>query len=55
MNPVDHPMGGGEGKASGGHPRSRTGKYAKGEKTRKRHKGSNKLIIQRKNGHKLTK
>ena len=34
MNPVDHPMGGGEGRASGGHPRSRTGKYAKGEKTR---------------------
>src|SRR5689334_24428896 len=55
MNPVDHPMGGGEGKASGGHPRSRTGKYAKGEKTRKHHKGSNKLIIQRKNGSKLTK
>lgn len=55
MNPVDHPMGGGEGKASGGHPRSRTGKYAKGEKTRKRHKGSNKLIIQRKNGSKLSK
>jgi large subunit ribosomal protein L2 len=55
MNPVDHPMGGGEGKASGGHPRSRTGKYAKGEKTRKRHKGSNKLIIQRKNGSKLAK
>ena len=38
MNPVDHPMGGGEGKASGGHPRSRTGKYAKGEKTRTRGK-----------------
>lgn len=55
MNPVDHPMGGGEGKASGGHPRSRTGKYAKGEKTRKSHKGSNKLIIQRKNGSKLAK
>jgi large subunit ribosomal protein L2 len=55
MNPVDHPMGGGEGKASGGHPRSRTGKYAKGEKTRKPHKGSDKLIIQRKNGSKLTK
>jgi large subunit ribosomal protein L2 len=55
MNPVDHPMGGGEGKASGGHPRSRTGKYAKGEKTRKPHKGSNKLIIQRKNGSKLSK
>src|SRR5690606_13704831 len=32
MNPVDHPMGGGEGRASGGHPRSRTGKYAKGKK-----------------------
>lgn len=54
MNPVDHPMGGGEGKASGGHPRSRTGKYAKGLKTRKRNKGSNKLIVQRKNGKKLT-
>lgn len=54
MNPVDHPMGGGEGKASGGHPRSRTGRYAKGLKTRKRNKGSNKLIVQRKNGKKLT-
>ncbi|MDX2047343.1 MAG: 50S ribosomal protein L2 [Chitinophagaceae bacterium] len=53
MNPVDHPMGGGEGKASGGHPRSRTGKYAKGEKTRKRHKGSDHLIIQRSDGSKL--
>lgn len=53
MNPVDHPMGGGEGKASGGHPRSRNGKVAKGLKTRKRHKGSNKLIMQRKNGKKL--
>jgi large subunit ribosomal protein L2 len=52
MNPVDHPMGGGEGKSSGGHPRSRTGKYAKGLKTRKE-KGSDKLIIQRKNGRKL--
>lgn len=52
MNPVDHPMGGGEGKASGGHPRSRTGKYAKGLKTRKPHKGSDKLILQRKNGSK---
>ena len=52
MNPVDHPMGGGEGRASGGHPRSRTGKYAKGEKTRKQ-KGSDRLIIQRKNGKKL--
>ena len=55
MNPVDHPMGGGEGKASGGHPRSRTGKYAKGLKTRKSGKGSDKLIIQRKNGKKLAK
>ncbi|HEY0298544.1 MAG TPA: 50S ribosomal protein L2 [Arachidicoccus sp.] len=54
MNPVDHPMGGGEGRASGGHPRSRTGKYAKGEITRKK-KGSDKLIIQRKNGRKLAK
>lgn len=54
MNPVDHPMGGGEGKASGGHPRSRTGKYAKGEKTRTRGKGSDQLIIQRKNGAKLS-
>ena len=55
MNPVDHPMGGGEGRASGGHPRSRTGKYAKGEKTRTRGKGSDKLIIQRRDGKKLTK
>jgi large subunit ribosomal protein L2 len=55
MNPVDHPMGGGEGRASGGHPRSRTGKYAKGEKTRTRGKGSDKLIIQRSNGSKLAK
>jgi large subunit ribosomal protein L2 len=55
MNPVDHPMGGGEGRASGGHPRSRTGKYAKGLKTRTRGKGSDKLILQRKNGKKLAK
>jgi large subunit ribosomal protein L2 len=47
MNPVDHPMGGGEGKASGGHPRSRKGKYAKGQKTRSRTKASNKYIIER--------
>ena len=44
MNPVDHPMGGGEGKASGGHPRSRKGKPAKGLKTRKSNKYSNKYI-----------
>lgn len=45
MNPVDHPMGGGEGRASGGHPRSRTGLYAKGKKTRTPKKYSNRLII----------
>jgi large subunit ribosomal protein L2 len=47
MNPVDHPMGGGEGKASGGHPRSRNGQMAKGAKTRKPKKQSDKLIISR--------
>ncbi|OFY65491.1 MAG: 50S ribosomal protein L2 [Bacteroidetes bacterium RIFCSPLOWO2_02_FULL_36_8] len=47
MNPVDHPMGGGEGKASGGHPRSRKGLYAKGLKTRNRKKRSNQFILQR--------
>jgi len=47
MNPVDHPMGGGEGKASGGHPRSRNGKPAKGYKTRKVKKQSSRLIISR--------
>src|SRR5439155_440671 len=55
MNPVDHPMGGGEGKASGGQPRSRNGQYSRGLKTRKPHKSSDNLIIQRKNGSKLTK
>ena len=49
MNPVDHPMGGGEGKASGGHPRSPHGVPAKGYKTRKRKKQSNKYIIRRRN------
>ena len=47
MNPVDHPMGGGEGKASGGHPTSRTGIMAKGQKTRNRRAASSKLIISR--------
>jgi large subunit ribosomal protein L2 len=47
MNPVDHPMGGGEGRASGGHPRSRTGLLAKGKKTRAPKKASNQLIISR--------
>lgn len=47
MNPVDHPMGGGEGKASGGHPRSRTGLLAKGKRTRNTKKYSQHLIISR--------
>ncbi|MGE5520581.1 MAG: 50S ribosomal protein L2 [Candidatus Dadabacteria bacterium] len=55
MNPVDHPMGGGEGRASGGQPRSRTGQKSRGLKTRTKGKGSDKLIIQRKNGSKLAK
>jgi large subunit ribosomal protein L2 len=55
MNPVDHPMGGGEGKASGGQPRSRNGQYSRGLKTRTKGKGSDKLIIQRKDGNKLAK
>ena len=47
MNPVDHPMGGGEGRASGGHPRSRNGIPAKGYKTRAPKKATNKYIIER--------
>ncbi len=47
MNPVDHPMGGGEGRASGGHPRSRTGMLAKGYKTRSNKKQSNKYIVEK--------
>lgn len=47
MNPVDHPMGGGEGRSSGGHPRSRKGLYAKGKKTRSPKKYSDKLIVGR--------
>ena len=45
MNPVDHPMGGGEGRQSGGHPRSRNGIPAKGFKTRTKKKASNRYII----------
>ncbi|MBX7240622.1 MAG: 50S ribosomal protein L2 [Bacteroidia bacterium] len=45
MNPVDHPMGGGEGRSSGGHPRSRKGIPAKGYKTRSPKKASNRFII----------
>lgn len=48
MNPVDHPMGGGEGKTSGGgHPVSPWGQKAKGKKTRKLHKPSDKYIVKR--------
>lgn len=47
MNPVDHPMGGGEGRASGGHPRSRKGLPAKGYRTRSKTKASNKYILER--------
>jgi len=48
MNPVAHPMGGGEGRRAGGrHPVSPTGKLAKGGKTRRKRKGSNKLIMRR--------
>ncbi len=52
MNPVDHPMGGGEGRASGGHPRSRTGLLAKGFKTRSHKKDSNKYIVEKRKSKK---
>ena len=48
MNPVDHPMGGGDGRQSGGHPRSRKGLLAKGYKTRAPKKASSRYIIERK-------
>ena len=47
MNPVDHPMGGGEGRSSGGHPRSRKGLPAKGYRTRSKVKASSKYIVER--------
>jgi len=47
MNPVDHPMGGGEGRSSGGHPRSRKGLPSKGYKTRSKTKFSNKFIVEK--------
>ena len=52
MNPVDHPMGGGEGRASGGHPRSRKGLLAKGKKTRAPKNRSNRFILERINAKK---
>jgi len=54
MNPVDHPMGGGEGKSSGGHPRSRNGILAKGFKTRGK-KVSDKYIVERRKNKKRRK
>jgi len=50
MNPVDHPMGGGEGRSKGGQPRSRTGIYSQGQKTRDTKKSTNKYIIERRKG-----
>jgi large subunit ribosomal protein L2 len=47
MNPVDHPMGGGEGRSSGGHPRSRNSIPAKGFRTRDKQKYSDKFIVSR--------
>ena len=47
MNPVDHPMGGGEGRSSGGHPRSRKGLLAKGYKTRNKKKDTDKYIVEK--------
>ncbi|MFZ5939293.1 MAG: 50S ribosomal protein L2 [Bacteroidota bacterium] len=52
MNPVDHPMGGGEGRASGGHPRSRKGMPAKGYKTRSKKNVSDKYIVERRKSKK---
>ena len=52
MNPVDHPMGGGEGRASGGHPRSRNGMPSKGYKTRAKKNTSNKYIVERRKNKK---
>lgn len=52
MNPVDHPMGGGEGRSSGGHPRTRKGIKAKGLKTRHPKKATSQFIVQRRKGAK---
>ncbi|MDR3402326.1 MAG: 50S ribosomal protein L2 [Chthoniobacter sp.] len=59
MNPVDHPMGGGQGKSKGGggrhHPMSPWGQLAKGFKTRRKHKPSNNFIIERRKSKKKSK
>jgi large subunit ribosomal protein L2 len=52
MNPVDHPMGGGEGRASGGHPRSRSGMPAKGYKTRAKKKYSDRYVVEKRKSKK---
>ena len=52
MNPVDHPMGGGEGRASGGHPRNRNGMPAKGFKTRAKKKYSDRYIVEKRKSKK---
>ncbi len=59
MNPVDHPMGGGQGKSKGGggrqHPESPWGQLAKGFKTRRKHKTSNNFIVERRNSKRKNK
>lgn len=59
MNPVDHPMGGGQGKSKGGggrqHPESPWGQLAKGFKTRRKHKTSSNFIVERRNSKKKSK
>ncbi len=59
MNPVDHPMGGGEGKSKGGggrqHPQSPWGQLSKGFKTRRKHKGSDRFIVERRPSRKKAK
>ena len=59
MNPIDHPMGGGQGKSKGGggrhHPMSPWGQLAKGFKTRRKHKPSDSFIVERRKNRKKTK
>lgn len=59
MNPIDHPMGGGQGKSKGGggrhHPVSPWGQLAKGFKTRRKHKGSDSVIVERRKTRKKAK
>jgi large subunit ribosomal protein L2 len=55
MNPIDHPMGSGHRKTSGGHPVSPWGQLSKGKPTRRKSKPSNSFIIMRRNGRKFKK